>query len=351
MSMKKHYLILITLLLVLALTACQQPANSDTPPATNNEQALPQESVPDQTEQTTEPETPEHPWMMPEVEHLGYEEFFSEERAYHDQDAPWYSYTQGEGSFWIFENGESYTAYELESDENGFFICKNRDEENPIHRIPNTETLVGGEKIITNTRQIYCIVDGKLLRVDVLTGERNTLYTAEYIPDMVLCHNDVLYFLALSDGILSLNRLYIPTMTLDLLYARVAPEVPVTCYELYSPNSSRSVIKWETINPIFWKAVEEIMAGPESEYPRMYYPSALTVEFITAHPFGREEVQSNFAMIQDVIGLRPRMRGYYDPVADAYNERYGIYDICFFGTGIHSDEEHFGSDPEYREEQ
>ena len=300
-----------------------------------------------ETEPLTESDSLAYPWMMPEVDHLDYEEFFAYDRAYHGQDMPWSDYTSALNGMWFVRSDDSSTAYEWESDENGIFICRLRKEEDPLHRIPNTADLVDCTQAISNTRQLYCAVDGKLLCVDVLTGERNTLYTAEYIPDLMLCHNDVLYFLAISDGILSLNRLYVPTMTLDLLYAQVAPEVPESCYNLYAPNSSQSVIIWETINPTFWKTVEEIMAGPESEYPELNYPAALTVEYITAHPFGYEDVQNNFAMIQNAIGLRPRMRGYYDPVADTYDEKYGIYDICFFGTGIHSDEEHFESYQEY----
>ena len=44
------------------------------------------------------------------------------------------------------------------------------------------------------------------------------------------------------------------------------------------------------------------------------------------------------------------MRCYYGPVADTYNEKYGIYDICFFGTGVHNDEEHFEDYPAYNNE-
>lgn len=87
------------------------------------------------------------------------------------------------------------------------------------------------------------------------------------------------------------------------------------------------------------------MAIPESEYPKLY--GSFTLDYVVDHPIQYEMVQFNFAQFQNAIGLRPRMRGYYDPAADTYNERYGIYDICFFGTGIHSDEEHFESYQEY----
>ena len=290
----------------------------------------------------------EHLWIAPEfnaADSLGYEEFFAQERVYHDPDAPWYGYIHAGNSVWFAGDGELRALYGLGSDEDGFYIYK--DLRVPYFRITNTQDLSDCSAVITNTRQLYCAVDGKLFRVDVLSGERDPLYSAEYIPDMVLCHNDVLYFLAISDGILSLNRLYLPTMTLDVLYAQTAPEVPVSCYELYAPGSNRSTITWETINPTFWKAVTEILEDPESEYPELYYP-ALTPEYLATHSIHTETVQHNFALLQDVTGLRPRMKCYYDPVADTYEERYGIYDICFFGTGIHGDDEHFESYPEYR---
>ena len=105
----------------------------------------------------------------------------------------------------------------------------------------------------------------------------------------------------------------------------------------------------ELIPPIFWQAATKILDGSGSEYSELSLPCDFTIDYITAHPFENETLQYHFAKLQDVLGLRPRMKGYYDPVADTYDEKYGIYDICFFGTGIHGDEEHFESDPEYRE--
>ena len=259
-----------------------------------------------------------------------------------------FGYGYGRNSAWFAGVGEARALYGLRSDKEGFYIYEDGHKQTPCYRIPNTADLVDCNALITDTCQLYCAMDGILLCVDVLTGERVTLHTADYIPDLELCLNDVLYFLAISDSILSLNRLYLPTMTLDVLYTQTTPEVPVSCYELYAPSSNRSVIKWETINPTFWKAVEEIMAGPESEYSDLPYFRYFTVDYITAYPFNNEMVQLNFAALQDKLGLRPRMKCYYDPVADTYTEKYGIYDICFFGTGIHSDEEHFESYPEYR---
>lgn len=284
---------------------------------------------------------PEYPWMIPKFTSIGYEEFFAHDRAYYDLDTPWFGYGYARNSAWFAGDGEARALYGLRSDEEGFYIYENGHKQMPCYRIPNTQDLVDCNAVITNTRQLYCAVDGTLLRVDVLTGERDTLYTAEYIPDMELCYNDVLYFLAVSDGILSLNRLYVPTMTLDVLYAQTAPEVPVSCYDLHAPASNRSTITWETINPLFWQAVTEILEGPESEYPELYYPDAFTFDYMTAHPFIDEAVQHNFALLQDVLGLRPRTKCYYDPIAGTYEEKYGIYDVCFFGTGIHNDEEHF----------
>ena len=287
----------------------------------------------------------EYPWIAPVIEPMGYEEFFAEERSYHDLDASWYGYTRARGSMWGVEHGETYNTYELRSDENGFYIYEYRDEKNMLYCVPNTEDLDGCAKAITNTWKLYCIKDGELLCVDVLTGHRNTLYTAEHISDMTLCHNDVLYFLAISDGILSLNRLYVPTMTLDQLYTQTASEVPANCYELYMPATNRSVIEWETITPLFWQAITPVLEGPANNYPELCYPHAFNLEYIAGHPLWDEAVQHNFLMLQDKLNLRPRMKCYYDPITNTYTEKYGIYDICFFGTGIHNEDEHFEDYP------
>ena len=100
---------------------------------------------------------PEYPWMMPEVEHLSYEEFFAEERGYTGSDAPWYvDYISTLNGMWYVRSVDSSTAYEWESNENGIFICRLRKEENPLHWIPNTADLVDCTQAISNTRQLYC---------------------------------------------------------------------------------------------------------------------------------------------------------------------------------------------------
>lgn len=336
---------IISALLALSviLTACAQTNISNTPdtglneapPVTENNDAgeLPPEPTP-----PAEENAPEYPWMTPETEPLNYEDFFAQEREY-DSIYP---------SFWSFEDGDNYAAYELNSDESGFFICEYNDRKNPIHRIPNSEILLDCDSVLTDTRRLYCIKGGDLLRVDVLTGQNELLYSAEDIPDMRLCGNAVLYFLALSDDVLLLNRLYLPTGTLDLLYAQTAPDVPASFYELRGIPTNRSVIYWETVSPVFWEKVLSILNG-ELDCPELWYTYCFTLEYMTEHPrpLSDEAVQHNFAMLQDDFNLRPRMEGCYDPVADTYAQQYGIFDICYFGTGIHSHDEHFADYPEY----
>lgn len=336
---------MITALLSLSviLTACTQTNIPNTPDTGLNE-APPVEDTGDTNEIPPEPtpseeqDVPEYPWMTPETEPLSYEEFFAEEREY-DSIYP---------SFWSFEDGDNYAAYALNSDENGFFICESNDRKNPLHRIPNSETLLDCDKVLTDTRRLYCIRGGDLLRVDVLTGQTELLYSAEDIPDMQLCGDAVLYFLSLSDGVLLLNRLYLPTATLDLLYAQTAPDVPASFYELYGTATNRSVIYWETVSPIFWEKVLSILNG-ELDCPELWYTYCFTLEYMAEHPqpLSDEAVQHNFAMLQDDFNLRPRMEGCYDPTTDTYTQQYGIFDICFFGTGIHSHDEHFADYPEY----
>ena len=289
----------------------------------------------------------EYPWIAPIIEAIDYEEFFAMERSYHDLDAAWYGFTRAQGSMWFVDHGDFGTAYELRSDENGFYICECSKGKNTLHRVPGTKDLDGCTKAITNTWKLYCVKGGQLLCVDVLNGKRDILYTAEQIPDLMLCHNDVLYFLAISDGVLSLNRLYVPTMTLEQLYTQTASEVPANCYDLCWINTNHSVIEWETINPAFWQAITMILNSPKWDYSELAYPDAFDLDYIAEHPLQDESVQHNFSTLQKKLNLRPRMKCCYDPVSCAYTERYGIYDICFFGTGIHNDDEHFEDYPAY----
>ena len=345
--------------MVLLLSACAEQANEGTSPAPDD--TTPGISEPDtgSTEQpaadendASSPATPgaedepaDYAWMAPEMEHLGYEEFFAAERTYRDPETPGYRYTRvlGVGQFWSVGEGDSYTPYIFMADEDGFFICEFNNEENVLHRVPNTADLADSTLFTSNTRQIYCFHGGELLCVDVLTGERTVIYAAGRVVDQVLCYSDVLYFLAIEGDTLSLLRFYHPTMT--LLYRQPALDIPDSWYDLHRPDSNLSPVTWETIHPAFWDAIQPLLDDPSLLTNEQISPTIFNREYLTAHPLSNEAIRFCFMHLQPELNLRPRLLGIYDPVTDTYSEQYGIYDICYFGTGIDG-HEHFSDDPE-----
>lgn len=335
----KNTLKLSTLAALLLLTAACGQADPASP--TTDAGASTSQSTADVVENVT------YPWMVEESAQLSYEEFFSEERSYQAADAGESGTTHALGASWSVEDGEDAPLYALQQDKDGFYIALSSDSQTPLYRVPNSAQLVGCETVLTNTRQIYCTRGGELLCVDILTGTTTVLYHGDTLLDVLLAGNEVLYVLTADADTLSLLRIYCPTATTDLLYSCPKTDVPSNWYQLLLPESNQSAVLWDTLNPAFWDEVQKLCSDPETLSVELAYPAAFDVDYIAQCAYQDEAVIYNFSQLQNALNLRPRLRACYDSTTDTYTEQYGIYDICFFGTGIHTDAEHFADTQDY----
>lgn len=364
--MKRRMIGAVALLLV-ALNVCgcmvstPGPTDPTSEPIVTTEPATePTMSTTEQTVSATETVLNEYPWLAEPWESLPYEEYFSEDRPY----KPYNLYSMGHN--WVQQDDVYYQYWDVTDDAgntvtyglgqypDGFYICEMNglDEADKLYYVPGTENVdmsTAFLQFVSNGRTLLCVRNsGELLSIDLVSGDTEILYSADHIlGDLCLATRDVLYFLSEANGILCLNRIYLPSRTVDLLYAQTSPGVPVDWYDLKEPQSSQSVIEWETMNPDFWKFIQEIIQDPEHPLGQTEgLLGAFNMEYIEAYPF-ELSVQHDSSLLQNEINLRPRLCGIYDPRTDTYTELFGIYDICFFGTSIHDDSEHFAPYPEY----
>ncbi len=93
--------------------------------------------------------------------------------------------------------------------------------------VPESAALAGCDTFFTDGSCAYCVRDGReLLRVDLYSGVVETLFTGQRILTQdrnwgQLYDGNVLFFLAQSGDKGALYRLYLPSLTLDIIADRL----------------------------------------------------------------------------------------------------------------------------------
>ena len=180
--------------------------------------------------------------------------------------------------------------------------------------------------------------DQKVISTNTLTRETTVCYTADAVLDSAAI-DGVLYILAEEEDHLCLYRFIADSGEPELLHTENMPEVPRSWIQFYLPEGETDTVCWETINPVFWQRYLAEQENPDSILFRPGIQNA-TPDYVEANPF-QEGVMYAFFAVQGEINLRPRMWCEYDLSTGTYTRLYGVYDKCFFGSGVHEDSEHF----------
>ncbi|MBR2888893.1 MAG: hypothetical protein IKC09_01295 [Oscillospiraceae bacterium] len=180
--------------------------------------------------------------------------------------------------------------------------------------------------------------DQKVISTNTLTRETTVCYTADAILDSAAI-DGVLYILVEEEDHLCLYRFIADSGEPELLHTENMPDVPRSCFRLMLYEDNPNLIRWETINPVFWQRYLAEQENPDSILFRPGIQNA-TPDYVEANPF-QEGVMYAFFAVQGEINLRPRMWCEYDLSTGTYTRLYGVYDKCFFGSGVHEDSEHF----------
>lgn len=364
--MKRLMCLLTALLLLLSLAACGPVQEGPTTTPTTEPTSAPttepttepttQPTAEPTTEPATEPTEPRYTdtsWL-PTAQALEYtyEEFFSQTRIFT------HSANLYVNRWKLNEDGSvgtllsDYTpdrGYALVLDDEGFLIVTFADDEglpawvtgnrtgqglnwNPhnmplkiLWEVPDSEALTGIDCYITDGRYAYCIRNqSEIFRLDLLTGDTETLFTAESIPvdnrDCLSLHDqNILVFLSQSGDQIAINRLYLPTMTLDVLYDGINADAFACNFSLSYGDTD--ALLWTTMDPEFLPRLMDILGDPDSDYrkyvidpDRIWGSDDLTV--ITAHHNFISLVQ----MIETLEDTPSLLSCYLDIPSGAYEE-------------------------------
>ena len=268
----KRYWIVFLLLMAVILTGCQsgQASQPPTEKPTEATQAPTEPATEPPTEPPTKPPAPDLSWLAPERTSMTYEAFFGENRRY--EDFPWY------WERWNYVTDFSEGLYFLKTDADGWYVHTtdpDRWDENPLHHVPDSEKLTKWEISFCDGRYAYCFCEEfTLLKVDLLTGQSEEIPTGITAVKRVMAempHPDVLYILAEGGEYEEVYRLYLPTMTLDLLYGEIPLDTPKEINYVYDreclfPKGTREPLAVTYINPAFNELIQKTLADKESPY-------------------------------------------------------------------------------------
>ncbi len=302
--MKKLLALILALLLVLTACAVETPPETTSPTTEPTAQPTTEPAVEPTTAPATEPTTapteppePETPWLTAIPEAQSYDAYFSEVRIFtHSANLyvnRWKVNEDGSAGM-IPSDYEPDQGYALVLDDEGFLIVTFANDEwlpgwisgsrtgrglqwnadrNPlkiIWEVPGSESLTDIDCYITDGRYAYCVrSQNQILRLDLLTGDTETLFTAESIPvsskDCICLHDQsVLVFLSQTGDKISVNRLYLPTMALDVLYDEINADAFVGNF--YLSYDDTDALLWGIMDPAFIPRLTDILSDPDSDY-------------------------------------------------------------------------------------
>ena len=246
---------------------------------------------------TTENHLDEQWWATSQTEPLSYKAYFSETRNFTDTFLTY-------GNRWLItEDGIPGTPYYNDIPEHGYALCLDEDGflvvyfENDdvipakltgdlsgnmlyysidapplevVWRLPDDPDLENINCYLSAGRYAYYVLNQQqIVRLDLTTNKKVVLFEADHIPtehpDCIgLYDQEVLIFLTQTKSGISVNRLYLPTMTHDVLYRKIPLDAFRCEFAMTMLNSD--LLCWRIMNPDFFPRLLEIVNDPESSF-------------------------------------------------------------------------------------
>lgn len=219
---------------------------------TSSEQPTTLPDVPPSTAQTFPSTAPTLPWISGDETSMGYEEYFSEVRPYQVED----------GSLYF---GRSWGDHSITYGEGELFVTDVQG--NVLLCVPNVDTTINW--VACDSHWIYGIRnEHELLRVnyqgineEVLFRDNVHTIGLEHSGDLFLGEECTLFFAACSDTGSQICRLYLPTLTMDVL-----AESDSSLLTLTQVLSNHEVV-WSEENPAFVELLEGLTDEELAQYP------------------------------------------------------------------------------------
>lgn len=289
--------------LTLTTTPTSEPATTPTTKSTTEPTTAPTiaPTTKPTTEPTSEPTEPQYTdlsWLPAQVQEMTYGEFFSETRIFSNRITPLVNRWKlaADGSVYSGNaDDEPNRGYALCLDNDGFFVVSFFGENFPlwfsgtrteggfqwdfrrepleiIWEVPGDITEDDIDCYITDGRYAYCVRNqNELFRLDLVTGMTETLATAERFPMevalndwIVLYDNCVLLFVSQNGDTVAINRLYLPTLTHDVLYDGIPADAFYGSFIMSCKNSD--LLFWQVMDTNFLPRLLEVVGDADSEY-------------------------------------------------------------------------------------
>jgi hypothetical protein len=218
-------------------------------------------------------------WQPTEKTHKSYDEYFSRTRKL--------GYSQISNNLtWTGANGAEYSLQSMA--ESG--LCVLNEAQEILWAVPGTENSSGIQWLVCDGQWAYGILSNNLLRIELLTGKQESLFTGEKMlcgsmgykaANLMVCDRAYLLFAAVSNGKGCIYRLYLPTMTLDLLCDEIPADTLPCWLEIWMPEDNRYT-PFMFLNPELQPIVYDTLADPNSSYKKVIeaWPDSVEEPFI-----------------------------------------------------------------------
>ena len=279
---------------------------------------------------TTEPPAPD--WLNADRISPSYDDFFTQNLPYNTSAAQW-----------LVADGNTMSRYYLLNQTNGLYVSQNNFRGGT--RIPNTEALTGLPIVGVDGRWAYLLGEDGILRADLTNGEFSLFIPHSGIFQAELCGYDVLYYAAVSEnGTIGIYRMYIPTMTVDVLCEDIVLNPHKGNFRISFPDTTLGTVTWSCFHPDMLTRLAAELADPNSPY-REGKDSQGAPDYLWEIPNYLEDPYAfldNGLMvlcdwIQDDTGIPCWYKCTYNCATGELTEDTGVVDGCWYGTGFAHD--------------
>lgn len=310
------------------------PSTEATVPST---QPPTQKPTPPPTE--TEPPEPDLSWYISDPQNMSYQDFFAEDRPHtlSNQTQIWHSPVPGSETVYSISRPQATFPRLFVAEVNG----------QVVYEIPNTETTTSYQPLGTDGTYVYLADQyenaSQIIRIDLLTGNTTVIAQYQRILDIQLYPDNVLYYAAAEGSQLKIYRVYLPTLTTDLICElEIHPLMPGTWFS-FSVSSTQGTVSWNGLSPEILDALYAEFSNPDSVYyPGFGDPKKDLSEFWENPDLLRNlyyDLRGSIPMmkLQDDKNLQAMLRGTYNIADGATTLDWGVVDSCWFGSGLPHD--------------
>lgn len=267
-------------------------------------------------------------WYIEAPQYLDYREFFATERIA-SQGANTLNWTSPEGTVCTLQQNC------------GLHVLQNNA---TIYTVPDSEALTQNLTLLyTDGHVAYLQSTTELLQINLLTGELKAVYTAKELITCQFLFPEMCYLVEETDTSVSLCRLHIPSLTLDVLYDGIPARTPRSWLFVTFPDSTQGTVSWEGISPEMVDALYLQFQNPESPYyPDFGYTQQNLSDFWENPELIRQLDYSlvgstPMMKLQEDLNLQALWKGAYSIADGTVTQDWGVVDTCWFGSGMNHD--------------